>query len=83
MENDEKRLRVEYLIAHKNNLWAGLVILTGGLVSILLTVNYSHFVISNEVIVKAILLILGSFFWVLMFIGLSNIRDEVDRIIRK
>lgn len=82
MDNEEKRLRVEYLIAHKNNLWMGVVVLTGGLVGILITMNYSTFVISLQTIVKTLLLALGAFFLVSMIIGLINIHKEVDNIIR-
>jgi hypothetical protein len=25
MDNNEKKMKIEYLIAHKNNLWAGVI----------------------------------------------------------
>lgn len=81
MDINEKKLRIDYLIAHKNNLWAGVIVLAGGLAGILLTINFSGFVISLHCIIKIVLVLIGSFFLVSMMIGLMNIHDEVNKII--
>lgn len=37
MDKEDKRLIIEYLISHKNNLWTGVIILIDGIVGLLLS----------------------------------------------
>ena len=42
MTMDKEGKTIEYLIAHKNNLWTGVIILIGGLAGLML--SYSFFI---------------------------------------
>lgn len=82
MDKDDKKLIIEYLIAHKNSLWTGLIVLGSGLAGILLTFNYSLSVFSTESMVKIVLLILGAFFIPLMLTGLINTNSDIKKILK-
>lgn len=78
-KKEEKEL--EYLFAHMNRLWAGLMVLGGGLFGIIfsdafkLSFNFAS-------IFKFILLILGFLTFFGMFIGLINIKEEIHKKIK-
>lgn len=80
MNKDEKR--VEYLIAHKNNLWTGIMLLIGGLSGILMTINYSGTIFLVENIVRFVLIALGGIFLPLMIIGVININLEIQNLLK-
>lgn len=80
MNKDEKIL--EYLNLHINRLWTGLIILIGGLASLLVTYPYSMPLSSPLNIVKFSLFILGLFFLLLMIIGLANASLEVKNLLK-
>ena len=80
MNKEEKR--VEYLIAHKNNLWTGIMLLIGGLSGILITINYSGNIFSIENIIKIILIALGWLFLPLMLIGVVNTNLEIQNLLK-
>lgn len=73
---------LEYLIAHKNNLWAGVMPLAGGLGGIFLTANYSIPIVSIENIVKMILIAIGGLFLPLMLIGVVNTNLEIQKLLK-
>lgn len=80
MNKDEKIL--EYLNLHINRLWTGLIILIGGLASLLVTYSYSMPLSSPLNTVKFSLFILGLFFLLLMIIGLANANLEVKNLLK-
>ena len=74
--NKEEKI-IEFLIAHKNNLWAGSIILIGGVVGLLLSFSFSSEINKIEDIIKIGLFLLGLFFLALMITGLININAEI------
>lgn len=80
MDKKEEK-EMEYLFAHMNRLWAGLMLLGGGLAGIVFsgTFKLSFTFIS---IFKFILLILGFITFLGMLTGLSNIKDEIRKKIK-
>lgn len=81
MNKDEKT--IEYLIAHKNNLWTSLIVLTGGLTGILLTFNYSlHFLFTLKGIIEILLFSLGVFLFVLMLNGVINTSSDIKKFLK-
>lgn len=78
-KNEEKEL--EYLFAHMNRLWAGLMVLGGGLFGIIFS-NSFKWAFTLVSFLKASLLILGfvTFFGILA--GLSNIKEEIRKKIK-
>lgn len=77
MNKEEKT--IEFLIAHKNNLWTGLLVLTGGLAGLFLSFPISKEILAFETIPKAILFIGGCFFFSLTVKGLININEEIKQ----
>lgn len=80
MNKDEKI--IEYLLQHKNNLWTGVIVLSGGLAGLLLTYPNVLFVLSIAFVTRIILIILGAFFLILMIIGLINTSSDIQRLIK-
>lgn len=80
MNKDEKI--IEYLNLHINRLWTGLIILIGGLASLLVTYSYSSPLNNPLNIVKFSLFILGLFFLLLMILGLANTDIEIKKLLK-
>lgn len=80
MKKKEEK-EIEYLFAHMNRLWAGLMVLGGGLAVIVFsnTLKFSFTLIS---ILKILLLVLGVFTFLGMITGLINIKDEIHKKIK-
>lgn len=78
MDKKEEK-EVEYLFAHLNRLWTGLLVLIGGLSGLLLTYSCSlpPYDPSNEI--KILLLLLGAFMLILMLIGLANTSLDIKK----
>lgn len=79
MNKEEKIL--EYLNLHINRLWTGLIILIGGLASLLVTYSYTIPLSAPLNTVKFSLFVLGLFFLLLMIIGLANASSEVKNLL--
>lgn len=79
--NKEEKI-IEYLNLHINRLWTGLIILIGGLASLLVTYSYSSPLNNPLNIVKLSLFILGLFFLLLMIIGLANANIEFKNLLK-
>lgn len=78
-KKEEKEL--EYLFAHMNRLWAGLMVLGGGLTGIVFSSNFHfHFTLASTL--KFSLFIFGMLLLALMIIGLTNIKSEIDKKIK-
>lgn len=77
MDKEDKRLIIEYLISHKNNLWTGVIILIGGIVGLLLSYSFSSDINNIENSIKIGLFFTGLFFLILMVTGLININLEI------
>ena len=73
MDKKEEK-EIEYLFAHMNRLWAGVMVLGGGISGLAISLDL-NFALTN--ILKIILLIIGFSFFVLMIIGLNNIKTEI------
>jgi len=75
MNKDEKR--VEYLIAHKNNLWAGSIIVISGSIGLLLNMKFPLYNYSILDWIKVVLFIMGLFLFGLMLTGVANVNLEI------
>lgn len=75
MNKDEKI--IDFLIAHKNNLWTGLIILVGGLSGLLLSIHFPIKILSPEMFAKDFLFILGIIFVIPTIKGLITVHDEI------
>lgn len=75
MNKDEKR--VEYLIAHKNNLWAGVIIVLSGTIGLLLSFPFSAKTHGIADLIKVILFFAGLFLFALMMTGVTNVNLEI------
>lgn len=73
---------IEYLLQHKNNLWTGVIVLSGGLAGLLLTYPNVLFVLTIAFVTRIVLIILGAFFLILMIIGLINTNLDIQRLIK-
>lgn len=80
MNKEEKE--IEYLFAHINRLWAGLMILTGGVVGILLSLPFSIDMFSGINLFKFTLIILGLIVIWLMIVGLINTDYKINKILK-
>ncbi len=74
--NKEEKV-IDFLIAHKNNLWMGLIVLIGGLAGLVLTTSFPINVLSVEMFSKDLLFILGITFVLLAIKGLINVHNEI------
>lgn len=80
MDKKEEK-EIEYLNAHMNRLWAGLMVLGGGLAGIIFSGNFKwNFAVLS--IFKGSLLILGFVTFLGMIAGLINIKEEIHRKIK-
>ncbi|MDD3436641.1 MAG: hypothetical protein PHC64_05770 [Candidatus Gastranaerophilales bacterium] len=77
MNKDEKI--IDFLIAHKNNLWTALLILVSGLAGLVLTMPFSKWNLSSEIIPKMGLFICGIFLFSLIITGLINVNNEIKQ----
>lgn len=79
---DKENKTIEYLIAHKNNLWTSLIVLVGGLAGLALTLPVSIEIINSDNWLK-LGLILGGFVCLNLLInGLINVNNEIKRKLR-
>lgn len=76
--NKEEKI-VEFLIAHKNNLWTGLIILLGGLAGLFLNITLSTEAFSAKLLPKVFLFVLGISLVVPIIKGLIAIHYEIIR----
>lgn len=80
MDKKEEK-EIEYLFSHMNRLWAGLMVLGGGLAGIVFSGSYKlNFTFMS--IFKFILLILGSLAFLGMLTGLINLKEEIYKKIK-
>jgi len=82
MEKQDEKV-VEYLAQHKNILWTGIVVLTGGLVGLFLTYNPSLSPYSFANVARVGFFLIGLFFLVAMSIGLLNTDTSIIKLLRK
>ena len=74
--NKEEKI-IEFLIAHKNNLWTGLIILIGGLAGLFLTIPLFLEAFSIRILPRVLLFGLGIIFVIPTIKGLTNVHDEI------
>lgn len=74
--NKEEKV-IEFLIAHKNNLWTGLIILTGGLAGLFLNIPLSAEAFSVKILPVVFLFITGIFFFIAIIKGLTTVHEEI------
>lgn len=79
--NKEEKI-IEYLLQHKNNLWTGVIVLTGGVAGLLITYPNVLFELSISFVIRIILLVLGAFFLALMITGLININSDIKKLLK-
>jgi hypothetical protein len=80
-KEDEKEL--EYLFAHVNRLWAGLVVLIGGLVGMVLSMPFSLALFSIQNTAKLVLFVFGLILAGLMITGLTNTDYKINKKIKR
>lgn len=74
--NKEEKV-IDFLIAHKNNLWAGLIILVGGIAGIFLSIPFSIEAFSPAILPRLFLFALGLVFVIPTISGLINVHNEI------
>lgn len=74
--NKEEKV-IEFLIAHKNNLWAGLIIMLGGLAGLFLNIPLSAEALSAKGLSKIFLFVLGMCVVILAIKGLITVHEEI------
>lgn len=75
MDKKQEKL-IDSLIEQKKTLWTAIIVLTGGLGGIILSLTFPLFSLVN--LPKLFLLVVGSFFDYLFFEGLSSITKKLD-----
>lgn len=80
MNKEEKE--IEYLFAHVNRLWAGLMVLVGGVVGILLSIPFSINAFVGINLFKLVLIIFGLTTIWLMMVGLINTDSKINKILK-
>lgn len=82
MDKNNEKL-IEYLTQHKNNLWMGVIVLAGGLVGLVLTYNPNLQFYSFCNIARLIFILIGTYLFLAMILGLLNIDKDIRNILQK
>lgn len=81
MDKKEEK-EIEYLFAHVNRLWMGLMVIGGGIIGICLSMPFSMEIFSGINLFKAILAMFGFMIIWLMITGLINTDNRINKIIK-
>lgn len=76
MDKKQEKL-IDSLIEQKKTLWAAMIVLSGGLAGLILSLTFP--LISLENLSKLFLLIIGSYFDYIFFEGLSSVTKKLDK----
>jgi len=74
---DSENKIIDFLIAHKNNLWTTLIVLVGGLSGLFLSIPFSKAAFSQNMYPRLLLFALGLFFVFVMIKGLMTVHYEI------
>ena len=72
--------KIYNLVEHRKTLWTALIVLTGGLAGLILSM--SEFSFNAFGVIKLILLMIGFAFLYVLFIGVLQIGSELSKLLK-